>query len=101
VLDEVTFVVVELVVPVDDVCSQIDFLGRPEARLRLLVEVPDVVVLDGEEDKSVGVVFQDGFHHRGILGQHLLDGRLGVVDECVFGGFGGIVHGLVCVSYVV
>ena len=34
-------------------------------------------------------------------GQHLLDGRLGVVDERVFGGFGGIVHGLVCVSYVV
>ena len=99
--DEVTLVVVELVVPIDDVCSQIDFFGRPKARLRLLVVVPNIVVLDGKKDESVGVVFQDRFYHRCVFRQHLLDGRLWVVYECVFGSFGGMVHGHVCVSYEV
>jgi hypothetical protein len=42
-----TLVIVELVVPVRDIFGEIDFLGRPERGLRLLVHAPDLAsVLD-------------------------------------------------------
>ena len=41
------------------VLGEIDFLGGPERGLGLLVHLPDLVVLDGEEDKAVGVLLEE------------------------------------------
>ena len=40
---------------------EIHLLSSPEAGLGLLVHAPDVVILDGQDDKSVGVIFQQWF----------------------------------------
>jgi hypothetical protein len=79
VLDEVALVVVELVGPVGEVGVQVDLLGGPEAGLMLLVEAPDVVVLDGEDDEAVLVLLEQGLvgiHVGGKRGVHAHLGRL-------------------------
>ena len=58
--DEESFVFVHSVVPVVDVLGQVDFLGSPEGGLGTLVRLPDLVVLDGEQDGSVLVLIQQG-----------------------------------------
>ena len=40
---------------------EIHLLSSPEAGLGLLVHAPDVVILDGQDHKSVGVIFQQWF----------------------------------------
>ena len=58
VADKVALVGVEAV-PVLEVVGEVDLLGRPEGGLGLLVHAPDLGVLDGEEDKAVGVLPQE------------------------------------------
>ena len=54
-----SLVVIELVGPVGEVAVEVNLLGGPEGGHVLLVHLPHVVVLDGEEDKPVWVVPQD------------------------------------------
>merc|ERR1719400_1349283 len=54
-------VILQFVVPISQILLQIDLLGSPEARLSLLVHPPDVVILDGQDHKAVGVIFQQWF----------------------------------------
>ena len=48
--DEVSLLLLEFVVPVVEVLGEVDLLGRPEGRLRLLVHLPNVAV--SEEGKK-------------------------------------------------
>jgi hypothetical protein len=57
VLDKVLLVICQLL-PVLNVCGKVDFFSGPECCLLVLVHLPDVVVLDGEEDKAVGVLLK-------------------------------------------
>ena len=57
VLDEVLLVVGQLL-PVLNVLSEVDFFGRPEGRLLVLVHLPDVVILDWEKHEAVGVLLK-------------------------------------------
>jgi hypothetical protein len=57
VLDEVLLVVIELF-PVLDILGKIDFFGCPKGRLLVLVHAPDVVVLDWEKNKAIGVLLE-------------------------------------------
>jgi len=59
--DEMALIVVELVVPVHEVCRQVYFFCCPKIGFRLFVKCPDVVVLDGEEYKTVGIFLQYRF----------------------------------------
>ena len=47
-----TFVVVETVLPVVEILGEIHLLGSPEGGFSLLVHLPDLVVLDGEENEA-------------------------------------------------
>jgi hypothetical protein len=51
-------VVVEPVLPIVQILRQVHLFGGPEGSLGPLVGLPDLVVLDGEEDKSLGVLLQ-------------------------------------------
>jgi hypothetical protein len=86
VFDEVAFVVVELLGPIHQVGVQVDLLGGPEAGLMLLVEVPDVVVLDGEDDETVLVLLQQGLMRIGrVGGKEFLHAHLGRLVGCAHG----------------
>jgi len=54
-LDEIPFVVIELVLPVINILFQVYLFGSPEAGLLLFVPLPDVFVLNGKNDKPVFV----------------------------------------------
>ena len=95
-LDEVALVVVEFFVPIDDVRGQVNLLCRPEARFGFLVKVPDVVVLNREQDKSVGVVFENGFSHHRILGQDFFNGSLHGRCACLVHVCSGQILGCLC-----
>ena len=58
-LDEVLLVSGESL-PVSNVLGKVNLLSSPEASHLVLVHLPDVTVLDREDDKSVRVVFQEG-----------------------------------------
>jgi hypothetical protein len=88
VLDEEALVVVQLVVPVHQVGAHVDLLGGPEAGLVLFVELPDVVVLDGEEHEAVLVLHQQRLIGKGIGGELLVHGEL-----CFFGDRLGFLFG--------
>ena len=47
--------------PVLEILSQIDFLSGPKCGFLVLVHLPDVVVLDREQYKSVGVFLKQRF----------------------------------------
>ena len=70
---------------------QVDLLSSPEARLSLLVHAPDVVILDGQDHKSVGVIFQQWFltkiHSHFTLGDVFLS-SLGLLDLLLIIFFG-------------
>jgi hypothetical protein len=51
--------------PVGQVGREVNFFGGPEAGFGLLVHLPDVVVLDGEEHEAVLVLRQEGFFKLG------------------------------------
>ena len=78
--DEIALVILQFVVPIPQILKiyklfstqktrsaavlyllQVDLLSSPEARLSLLVHAPDVVILDWQDHKSVGVIFQQWF----------------------------------------
>ena len=46
--------------PVFEILTEINFLGCPEASHLVLVHFPNVVVMDGQDHKSVGVLIEDG-----------------------------------------
>ena len=48
-------------VPVCGIGREVDLLGSPKGRFRLFVHPPDGVVLDGEEDKTIGVRLEEQF----------------------------------------
>merc|ERR1719318_2173106 len=51
--DEVFLIILQLLIPIFQILLQVNFLSCPEAGLCLLVHPPDVVILDGEDDKPV------------------------------------------------
>ena len=57
-LDEVLLVLIELF-PILDVLGEVNFLSGPESSLLVLVHLPDVAVLDGEEDEAVRVLLKE------------------------------------------
>ena len=57
-LDEVLLVIIELF-PILDVLGEVNFLSGPESSLLVLVHLPDVAVLDGEEDEAVRVLLKE------------------------------------------
>ena len=82
--------------PVLLVVSKIDLVDRPEAGHLILVHLPDVVVLNGQDDEAVGVLFKERLREdflglssideadlRGgdVLGGH--DLRVGAAEACV------------------
>jgi hypothetical protein len=64
-LNEVLLVLIELF-PILDVLGEVNFLSGPESSLLVLVHLPDVAVLDGEEDKAVGVLFKERLFKRAL-----------------------------------
>jgi hypothetical protein len=48
-------------VPIRGVSREVDLLGGPKRRFGLLVHPPDVIVLDGEEDKMMGICLEKWF----------------------------------------
>lgn len=57
-LDEVLLVLIELF-PILDVLGEVNFLSGPKSSLLVLVHLPDVAVLDGEEDEAVRVLLKE------------------------------------------
>jgi hypothetical protein len=57
VFDEMLLALIEFF-PVLEILSEIDFLSGPKCGLLVLVHLPDVVVLDREQYKSVRVFLQ-------------------------------------------
>ena len=57
-LNEVLLVLIELL-PILDVLGEVDFLSGPKSSLLVLVQLPDVAVLDGEKDEAVGVLLKE------------------------------------------
>lgn len=64
-LDEVLFVVIESL-PVLYISCEVDFFSCPEGSHLVLVHLPDIVVLDGKNDKSVGVLFKERLRKRSL-----------------------------------
>ena len=77
VLDEMLFVLLEGG-PILGVLTKVDLIDGPEACHLVFVHLPNVVVLDGEDDEAVGVLFKER------LRQDLLG--LGAVDAAHLGG---------------
>ena len=55
-LDEVALFFGQLVFPIAGVLMQVNFFCRPKASLCFFVDIPNVVVLNGEEHEAVGVL---------------------------------------------
>lgn len=72
-LDEVLLILVELV-PVFQILTQVDFLGGPEASHLVLVHLPNVVVVNWEDDEPVGVLVKDWLWEQAL--SLVLRGRL-------------------------
>ena len=75
-LDEVLLIWLESR-PVLFVLSKVNFVNSPKAGHLVFIHLPDIVILDGQDNKSVRVLFQKG------LRQNLLG--LGAVDEAHLG----------------
>jgi hypothetical protein len=46
------------IVPVFDILTKIDFLSSPETCLLILVTLPNIIVLDWQDDKSVWIILE-------------------------------------------
>ena len=57
-LDKVLLILLEGL-PVLDVLSKVDLVDCPEAGHLILVHLPDVMVLDWENDEAVGVLLKE------------------------------------------
>ena len=51
-------------VPIRGVSREVDLLGSPKRCFGLLVHPPDVIVLDGEEDKTIGICLEEQFERK-------------------------------------
>ena len=80
-LDEVLLVIIQLL-PVLNVLSEIDLLSGPESSLLVLIHAPDVVILDREQHKAVGVLLQKRLRKRSLS----LAGTLRLRDSLKLGG---------------
>jgi len=80
VLDKVLFALLEAF-PVVQVLGQVGFLDGPEGRFGLFVHLPDLRVLDRQDNEAVGVVAKQGLHLALLVGErHVVgvrDGGLG------------------------
>lgn len=59
ILDEMLLITAKFL-PIFEILIEVDFLSSPETGQMLLVHVPDVIILDREEDEAVRVVFKQG-----------------------------------------
>ena len=57
-LDKVLLILLEGL-PVLRILAQVDLVDCPEAGHLVLVHLPDVVVLDGQDDEAVGVLLKE------------------------------------------
>jgi hypothetical protein len=58
--DEMTLTIIQII-PIGQVLAKIYFFSSPEAGFRLLIEFPDIVVLNREENEPVFVLLQNRF----------------------------------------
>ena len=58
-LDEMSLILGEFL-PILDVLGQINLLCSPECCLLILVHLPDVMILNGEQHEPVGVLLEEG-----------------------------------------
>ena len=49
--------------PVFGVLAEIDLIDGPEAGHLVLIHLPDIVVLDGQDDEAVGILFKKGLRN--------------------------------------
>lgn len=89
--DEVALIVRQLVLPIVHVLGEINFLSGPEGGLSLLVHLPHLVELDGEEHKAARVGAQDGLVLLGDLHLAQLQGETGL--DLLVGGLKGLGDG--------
>lgn len=89
--DEVALIVRQLVLPIVHVLGQIDLLSGPEGGLGLLVHLPHLMELDGEEHKAARVGAQDGLVLLGDIHLAQLLGQTGL--DLLVGGFEGLGDG--------
>ncbi len=68
--------------PILSILRKVHFLGSPERRLGLLVQIPYVLVLNGKEYKAIRILFEQGFLAFSALrqGQHGFHGH--VQERC-------------------
>jgi len=56
-LDEVLLIFFE-VLPVLDILTEINLVNSPEAGHLILVHLPDIMILDGQDNKAIGVLLK-------------------------------------------
>jgi len=56
-LDEVLLILFE-VLPVLDILTEINLVNSPEAGHLILVHLPDIMILDGQDNKAIGVLLK-------------------------------------------
>lgn len=64
-LDKVLLVIVELL-PILYILSEVDFFGCPEGSFLVFIHLPNIVVLDWEENESIGVLFKKWLWKRSL-----------------------------------
>ena len=102
--DEVLLLLLQLG-PVRQVLGEVDLFCRPEGGLRLLVHLPNGVVLDGQDDEPSRVLLEEWFvHFEGLelLADLAADGR-GLLDRGLDDGVGlhrGLVRSVSRVLFV-
>ncbi len=57
---EITFIIVQLIVPVRQ-SGEVHLFLQSKSWLQLFIELPDIIMFDGENDKAVFVVFEYRF----------------------------------------
>ena len=73
-----SLVLLEFIAPVLLVLLEVDLVDGPEAGHLVLVHLPDVMVLNGKDNETIGVFFKQGFR------EHLLG--LSTIDVTDLGG---------------
>jgi len=61
-LDEVSLTVIEFF-PIFDILSKINLFGGPECGNLVLVHLPDIIIFNWQNNKSVGIFFQERLWH--------------------------------------
>ncbi len=55
-------------VPICGIGREVNLLGGPKGCFSLLVHLPDVIVLNGEEDKVMGICLEEWFRSKAAFG---------------------------------